>query len=97
MTKLTIDSNSKPIQVASPGAAENVSISGTAATSGATTQTVCRLCSTEDCYYSLVGTATTASTFLPAFTVEFVRVEVGATISAITSSATGSLNITQMV
>jgi hypothetical protein len=97
MTKLTIDDNSKPIQVASPGTAANVSISGTVATSGATTQAVCRLVATVDCYYSLVGTATTASTLLPAFTVEFVRANVGATFSAITGGDSGSLNITQMV
>ena len=97
MTKLAIDTNAKPMQVVRPATAQNVSISGTAAASSAVTQRICRLVSTTDCFYSLIGTATTASTFLPAGYVEFIHTYDGDTISAITSGATGSLNVTECI
>ena len=97
MTKLAIDTNAKPIQVVRPSTAQNVSISGTAASSTAVTQRVCRIVSTVDCFYSLIGTATTASTLLPAFSVEFVHTFEDDIFSVITSSASGTINITQMV
>jgi hypothetical protein len=95
MTRLAIDTNAKPIQVVRPTTAQNVSVSGTAAASSAVTSRICRLVATTDIFYSLIGTATTASTYLPAGVVEFVHTYDGDTISAITSGATGSLNVTQ--
>lgn len=97
MTKLAIDTNAKPMQVVRPATSQNVSISGTAASATAVTQRVCRLVSTVDCYYSLVGTATTASVFLPAFAIEYVHTYSGDVFSAITSGSSGSLNITQCI
>jgi hypothetical protein len=97
MTKLAIDSNSKPIQVVRPTTSQNVSISGTAAAATAVTQRVCRIVSTVDCFYSLIGTATTASVLLPAYTVEYVHTFAGDVFSTITSGASGSINITEMI
>ena len=97
MTRLAIDTNAKPIQVVRPNTSQNVAISGTAASSTAVTSRVCRIVSTVDCFYSLIGTATTASTLLPAYSVEFVHTFDGDVFSIITSGASGSVNITQMV
>lgn len=97
MTKLAIDTNAKPIQVVRPTTAQNVAISGTAASATAVTQRVCRVVSTVDCFYSLIGTATVASTLLPAFSVEFVHTYDGDVFSVITSGASGSINITEMI
>jgi hypothetical protein len=97
MTKLAIDTNAKPIQVVRPTTAQNVSISGAAASASAVTTRVCRIVSTVDCFYSLVGTATTASTFIPAYTIEFVHTYDGDVFSVITSGTSGTFNITQMI
>jgi hypothetical protein len=95
MTRLAIDTNAKPIQVVRPTTSQNVSVSGTAAASTAVTARICRLCATTDIFYNLQGTATTSSTPLPAGVIEFVHTFEGDTISAITSGATGTLNVTQ--
>jgi hypothetical protein len=97
MTKLAIDTNAKPIQVVRPTTSQNVTISGTAASSSAVATRITRVVSTVDCFYSVTGTATTASTLLPAFAVEFVHTYEGDVFSIITSGAGGTFNITQMV
>ncbi len=97
MTRLAIDTNAKPIQVVRPNTAQNVAISGAAASASAVTTRVSRIVSTVDCFYSLVGTATTASTLLPAYSVEFVHTYDGDVFSVITSGASGTFNITQMI
>jgi hypothetical protein len=97
MTEITKNNHSVFVQVLRPTTAESLSVSGSAALSGAATEKVIRLCGNVDVHYSVIGTATVTSTYLPAFTVEFIDVAIGDTLSAITSSATGSLNITQMV
>ena len=65
-----------------------------------------RLCSSSDCYYLVVaqnlplGTVVVASaavgSYLPAFTVEYIRVPERAVISVVQASAAGTLNITVM-
>lgn len=65
-----------------------------------------RLVASSDCYYLVVSnqqpipTVVTASatvgSLLPALTVEYIRVPVGATISVVQSAIAGTLNITQM-
>ena len=59
-----------------------------------------RLCATTDCYYliSVAGTVATTSnaTLLPAGAIEYVRVADQSIVSAIQSTASGILNITQM-
>lgn len=86
---------------------QNVSYTGTAGASNAIaaneapgrTCTI-RLCSTSDCFYliSIAGTAatTTNGSLLPAGLIEYVRVPNNAVVSVVQSSASGSLNITNM-
>jgi hypothetical protein len=96
MTRLAKDTNAASIQVLRPTTTDSVSISGTAATS-AITADVTRIVSDTDCFYSLVGTATTSSVFLPAYVVEFVHTYSDDTLSIITSSATGTAYVTHMI
>lgn len=99
MTTLTIDKNAKPIQVLRPTTVSKVSISGTAASATAVAGgvRVVRLVSTVDCYYSVEGTATTSSNYLPANAIEYVHVFGGDTVSTITDGGTGSIFVTSMV
>lgn len=65
-----------------------------------------RLCPNSDCYYLVVAqnlplgavavASATAGSYLPAFTVEYIRVPERATISVVQASAAGTLNITVM-
>lgn len=99
MSKLAIDVNAKPVQVLRPSTVSKVSISGTAAASSAIAANirVARLVSTVDCYYSVDGTATTSSTYLPANAIEYIHVYEGDTVSTITDGGTGSIFVTSMV
>ena len=97
MALLTKDADSEAIQVLRPTTTEALALSGTVATSSAIAQSVLRVVSNVDCFYSLVGTATTSSVFLPAYVVEFVHTEVGDTVSMITSGATGTAYLTEMI
>lgn len=97
MTKLAVDTNAKPIQVVRPTTAQHVAISDTAVNATAVATRVSRIVATVDCFYSLVGTASASSTFLPANAVEFVHTYEGDVFSIIAPSGAGSFNITQMV
>lgn len=99
MSKLKIDDNSAPIQVLQPFNTQKIAISGTAAstTAPASGVGVLRLCPTIDCFYSIIGTATTSSVFLPAQTVEFIAIPSGQTVSTITDGSTGSIFVTSMI
>lgn len=97
MSRLARDANSSPIQVLRPSTSQTVSVSGTAASSSAVTGRVVRIVCTVDVFYSVEGTATTSSTFLPANAIEFIHTYSGDTVSFITSSATGTAYITEMV
>lgn len=87
------------LQVVSLGSSQNVSYTGTAASSTAfaSTTTVVRLVSTSDCYvvFGSNPTATTSSSFLPVGVVEYFLVTPGQKVSAIQLSAAGSLNVTE--
>jgi len=97
--RLRTDDNGNPVQVLKPTSTEKLSISGTAASGAAlsTTTTVLRLIATVDCYYSLDGTATTSSAYLPAGVIEYIGVENSDTLSVITGGSSGSLFITETV
>ena len=97
--RLRTDDNGNPVQVLKPISTEKLSISGSAASGAAlaSTTTVLRLIATLDCYYSLDGTATTSSVYLPAGTIEYIGVENADTLSVITGGSTGSMFITEMV
>jgi hypothetical protein len=99
MSKLARDVNTKAIQVLRPSTVSKVSISGTAASSSAIAANirVARIVSTSDCFYSVEGTATTSSSYLPANAIEYIHVYEGDTVSVITDGTTGSAYITSMV
>lgn len=85
MATLATDGNSNPIQVLRPGATEKITSTGTAgdATAIASGVSVVRIVASATINYSLVGTATAASVYLPADAVEFIRVQEGDVISLI--------------
>jgi len=99
MSTLTIDANAKPIQVLRPTTVSKVSTSGTAASATAIAAgiRVARIVSDSDCFYSVTGTATSSSSYLPANAIEYVHVFTGDTVSVILASGTGSAYITSMV
>ncbi len=99
MSKLTIDANAKPIQVLRPTTVSKVTTSGTAASSSAIAANirVARIISDSDCFYSVEGTATTSSSYLPANAIEYIHVYEGDTVSVILAAGTGSAYITSMV
>jgi hypothetical protein len=99
MSTMAIDSNAKPIQVLRPTATEKNAVSGTAVAATAVSEgtRVVRIVSTVDVHYSLLGTATANSTFLPANAIEYVHVFTGDVFSLITSGGTGNVHLTAMV
>jgi hypothetical protein len=99
MSTLTIDANAKPIQVLRPTTVSKVSLSGSAASATATAAgiRVARIVSDTDCFYSVTGTATTSSSYLPANAIEYIHVFTGDTVSVITLGSSGSAYITSMV
>lgn len=99
MSKMAIDANAKPIQVLRPTDTYTVSVSGAAASSSAITANarVARIIATAPVFYSVSGTATTTSAYLPAEAIEYIHVYEGDTISFITSGSTGVAYVTEMV
>jgi len=104
MSKLTIDANSKPIQVLRPTNVRVVDISGTSASAGLPFDSgvrVARIVATTDCHYriSASGTdyATVNNNFLPANTVEYIHIYEDDRIALITSGATGKAYVTAMI
>lgn len=99
MSTLTIDANAKPIQVLRPTTVSKVTTSGTAASATAIAAgvRVARIVSDKDCFYSVTGTATTSSSYLPANAIEYIHVYEGDTVSIILASGSGSAYVTSMV
>jgi len=97
MSRLARDANSAPIQVLRPSTSQTINISGTAASSTAVSNRVVRVVSSQDVHFSIEGTATTSSCFLPAYFVEFIHTYEGDTISFITSGSTGTAYVTEMI
>lgn len=99
MTTLTIDANAKAIQVLRPDVASTISVtSGSATSSSAITKArVARIVSAVGIHYSVTGTASATSTYLPANTVEYIHVYVGDTISFRANSSSGTVHLTEMV
>ena len=98
-TKLAMDGNAKAIQCLRPTDTTTYAVSGTAITSSAITGDVrvIRIMCDTDCFYKLNGTATVGDCPLPASTIEFIHVFDRDTISVITSSASGTFYITEMI
>lgn len=105
-TILATDRFAHPIQVLEPGVVQNVAFN--AASSTATTNNlqgptvVVRLMATVDCYVACGPaasvSATTASMYLPAYMVEYFRVDANSTwkVAARGVAASGVLNVTEM-
>jgi carbon monoxide dehydrogenase subunit G len=99
MSKMAIDANAKPIQVLRPTTTYTVNVSGSAAASSAISANVrvARIITTAPVYYSVTGTATTSSAYLPSETIEYIHVYEGDTVSFITDGSTGVAYVTEMV
>lgn len=98
MPKLAVDANSKGVQVLKPSTTSTLSVTTTsAATSAITGSTVVRLYSDAACFYAVGSTATTSSVPLSAGSAEYIRIDLGDTIAAITSSGSATLYVTLMV
>ena len=85
---LAIDSNAKGIQCLRLSTTEAVTSTGTAsnATAVAANVNVVRIAATDAINFSLVGTATTSSVYLPAGAIEYIRVVEGDVFSLIGSA-----------
>ena len=100
MSKLTIDANSKAIQVLRPATTITVSAttgSSTASSALSTSARVARIVATESGYYEINGTASSSTVFLPQNAIEYVHVYSGDTISFRAASTGGTAYITEMV
>lgn len=97
MSRLARDANSDAIQCLRPSTTSTFAVSGTAASSNSISERVVRIMSDVDCFYTINGTATVNSVPLPASTIEFIHTFEGDTISVITSSASGTFYITEMI
>jgi hypothetical protein len=79
---------------------ENISYTGTAANGAATITHIrqVRVVATTDCWVAIgpSATATTSSTFLPAFVPEYFRVGGGERVSAIRDVTSGTLNVSYL-
>jgi|694.fasta_scaffold57624_7 hypothetical protein len=99
MTIKAEDLNGQYLDAVGLGASQAVAYTGTAAASNAfNAQTsVVRVVATTDCFISTGAnpTATTSSAYLPAGTVEYIRVNPQDKISAVRRSADGTLYVTE--
>ena len=95
MTQLATDGNGRPVQALRPTTTQSISSTGVAssATAVAAGVSVVRIVATAAINYSLVATATASTVYLPAATVELIRVNTGDVISVI---GTATVNITAM-
>jgi len=96
---LAIDNNANPIQVMTPVSTEALAVSTDAATAAArsTNTSVVRLICNQPCFFSLSGTATTSSVYLPADTVEFIKCQASDTLSIILASGSGTAYISECI
>lgn len=99
-SKLPIDGNAKPIPVLKPLSAEKLAITSTAASAATRNLStdVLRLIADVPCWYRLDGTATTSHVYLPADTIEYVKVDPDDTLSVICASGvSGSMYISECI
>lgn len=97
MTLLAKDRTNDSIQCLRPESTSTIAVSGTAASTSAVFRRVCRIMCDVDCFYTINGTATVNDVPLPAGTIEFIHTFKDDTISVITSSASGTFYVTEMV
>lgn len=97
MSILAKDVNSNPIQCLRPNVTQKIAAGGSAVSSTAVVNRVQRIVADTDVFFSVVGTATTSSCYLPQGAVEYIHTYTGDVISFITSGASGSVYVTEMV
>jgi hypothetical protein len=100
MSTLTIDRNSKAIQVLRPDSTITVSATtgaSTASSALSSSARVARIVARESVYYEINGTASSSTVYLPQNAVEYVHVYAGDTISFKAVSTDGTVHITEMV
>ena len=80
-------------------ASQNVAVGGSSTASSVLsgTQACVRLVATTDCYIDIDGTAAAGDMLIPAGVPEYIEITGRVTISCIQVSASGVLNITEMV
>lgn len=93
------DANAKPIPVLKPISTEKLAITTTAASAATRnlSTNVMRIIADTPCFYRLDGTATTSHVYLPADTIEYIKVEPDDTLSVITATGSGSMYISECV
>jgi hypothetical protein len=96
---LAIDNNANPIQVMTPVSTEALAVTTAAASAAArnTATNVVRIVCTQPCFYSLSGTATTSSVYLPAETVEYIKCAASDTLSVILATGSGTAYISECI
>ena len=98
MTILALDLNSNKIQCVAIGAAQKINFdSSTQSTATSLNTRIVRLVCTTDCHIAIGAdpTATTSSTFLPAYSVEYFKLVGGDKIAAIKATSAGALFVTE--
>ena len=105
-TYLAKDRFQHPIQALEPGIVQNIAVTTASSTPTAAdlngNTVVVRLLATADCYVSIGPSATVAATsasmYLPAFSVEYFRVDqaAGWKVAALGAATAGTLNVTEM-
>lgn len=97
--QLAVDDSARAVQVMTPVSTEALAVSGTAASAATrnTTTQVIRLICNQPCFYSLTGTATTSTVYLPADTIEYVKCAASDTLSIILASGSGTAYISECI
>ena len=96
--QIATDDNGKSFPAMKPVSTEALTLSATAALAAAfaATTDVIRIVSPIACWYNLETTATTSSVYLPAATVEYVKINRGDRLSVIAGGA-GTAYISEFI
>jgi len=98
MTKIARDKDGQIAQCVGLGAAQTVAYNASVqSTAVGINTTVIRVVSTTDCHVAIGTnpTATTSSTFLPVYSVEYFKIAPGSKIAAIKNATAGTLYVTE--
>jgi hypothetical protein len=98
MTRIAKDKDGQLAQCVGLGAAQVVDYdSSTQSTAFGLNTRIIRVVATTDCHVAIGSnpTATTSSTFLPIFTIEYFKVAAGDKIAAIKNASAGKLYVTE--
>lgn len=98
MTKIARDKDGQIAQCVGLGTAQTVAYDASVqSTAVGLNTTVIRVVSTTDCHVAIGTnpTATTSSTFLPVYSVEYFKIAPGSKIAAIKNATAGTLYVTE--